>query len=378
MRVGSVPETYLTKDGETLPTPEFEAGLRPGDIIHKVNGESFKKGFSDMAMRIMTAKDGHVELEVERNGSNRTVTYDVVKNPRFLGAPGPFFDEVYRVEVQGISPDSPAYKAGLKPGDLILTINGTEPLNAGDVTTLVNKTGGKPFDMLISREIPVTDTENAPLNPPREEILIKDVQTRWALIDGENVRQMMGIGMAPYFPMTILKPTPWEQVVEVYDMTARTLRSLIDSNPVDVRDMNGAPMIFKAMKQSFDSGFIQGIKIVVLINLSLAFLNLLPIPVLDGGHITYGIIEMIIRRRVPSKVTIPLQATFAAVLIGFMLFVVGNDFIKISKMGGGSSQGARTVEFLPEGDPRIPASAPAPEHVAPSALPDAAQTETTP
>ncbi|MFA6816310.1 MAG: site-2 protease family protein, partial [Lentisphaeria bacterium] len=64
-----------------------------------------------------------------------------------------------------------------------------------------------------------------------------------------------------------------------------------------------------------------GLSFIILISFSLAFVNLLPLPVLDGGHITYALIEVIIRRRIPTKIILFLQNLFAILLISLMLYI---------------------------------------------------------
>ena len=80
-----------------------------------------------------------------------------------------------------------------------------------------------------------------------------------------------------------------------------------------------------------NDGLRGGLSLIVLITFSLAFVNLLPFPVLDGGHILFAAIEAIIRRRLPVKLVSFLQNAFAAMLIALMLYITFNDFTRLPR-----------------------------------------------
>jgi regulator of sigma E protease len=104
-----------------------------------------------------------------------------------------------------------------------------------------------------------------------------------------------------------------------------------------------------------------GLSIIILVTFSLALFNLLPIPVLDGGHILYSGIEVLIRRRLPTKLVSILQYTFAYSLIALMLYITFRDVQRIPKFwraySGPEEQpptttapAPATAETLPDGD----------------------------
>jgi regulator of sigma E protease len=79
-------------------------------------------------------------------------------------------------------------------------------------------------------------------------------------------------------------------------------------------------------------GLRAGLSFIILITFSLAVLNLLPIPVLDGGHIVFALIEMVTRRRIPASFAHALQTAFAVLLIGFMLYVTFWDVGRLGRI----------------------------------------------
>lgn len=94
--------------------------------------------------------------------------------------------------------------------------------------------------------------------------------------------------------------------------------------------MSGPLGIIRVISKAVYMGSIfQGLHIIVVITFSLALLNLLPFPVLDGGHITFAVIEMLTGRPLPARLILPLTYVFVVLLIGLMLFVCYYDFFRI-------------------------------------------------
>jgi regulator of sigma E protease len=135
-------------------------------------------------------------------------------------------------------------------------------------------------------------------------------------------------------------PTPWKQFCNVLKMTKRTMKSLghtIQSKvgqdtgytTIGVQHLSGPLGIGRYLIKTFRGSFMQGLYLVVMISFSLGLFNLLPIPVLDGGHIMIALIEMAIRRPIPTKLVQPVTYFFMFVLIGFMVIV---SFFDVKKM----------------------------------------------
>ena len=133
-------------------------------------------------------------------------------------------------------------------------------------------------------------------------------------------------------------PAPFRQFANVLDLTWRSLKSVSAgiSRKVGVRNagyttlgpqhFSGPVGIGQTLYLSvFKGSLIIGLNLVVLISYSLGLFNLLPIPVLDGGHILLAVLEMIFRRPISPKVLQPIMILFISVLIGFMLFVTVFD-----------------------------------------------------
>jgi regulator of sigma E protease len=123
-------------------------------------------------------------------------------------------------------------------------------------------------------------------------------------------------------------PTPTEQIDASVGQIVGTLRTLISrKSDVGVQQLGGAVMIIRVYKNLFENedGWRLVLWFSVIMNVNLALLNLLPLPVLDGGHITLALIEIVRRRPVSGRILNYIQTGFAVALIGFMLFIAFFD-----------------------------------------------------
>lgn len=377
--------------------PEYNAGLRPGDVIYELNGKKINGTWSDFAKDIMLTV-GDVVLTVRKpDGSVKKISYQPEVNRQKapnVNAPYPFFEVVIPVTIVP-QKDSAAEKAGLKAGDRILKLNGQEvgldefvlqvmaangrPLlmdyrredgTTGQVTVHPEKGEGHLCgitfstngELLVSKLIPGLPAEK--VVKPGDRILAlngEELTTTAAFING-----VQALGEKP-FTVTLQRggetltvplvsvprnqigvqfrflsyPTPFEQLANVLDLTWRSLRSVgagigrklgLDSGYTTLgpQHFSGPVGIGQTLYLSVYKGsLIVGLNLVVLISFSLALFNLLPLPVLDGGHIMLACLEMIFRRPISAKVLQPLTIVFVVILIGFMIFVTIFDIKRL-------------------------------------------------
>lgn len=377
--------------------PEYNAGLRPGDVIYELNGKKINGTWSDFAKDIMLTV-GDVVLTVRKpDGSVKKISYQPEVNRQKapnVNAPYPFFEVVIPVTIVP-QKDSAAEKAGLKAGDRILKLNGQEvgldefvlqvmaangrPLlmdyrredgTTGQVTVHPEKGEGHLCgitfsangELLVSKLIPGLPAEK--VVKPGDRILAlngEELTTTAAFING-----VQALGEKP-FTVTLQRggetltvplvsvprnqigvqfrflsyPTPFEQLANVLDLTWRSLRSVgagigrklgLDSGYTTLgpQHFSGPVGIGQTLYLSVYKGsLIVGLNLVVLISFSLALFNLLPLPVLDGGHIVLACLEMIFRRPISAKVLQPLTIVFVVILIGFMIFVTIFDIKRL-------------------------------------------------
>jgi regulator of sigma E protease len=126
-------------------------------------------------------------------------------------------------------------------------------------------------------------------------------------------------------------PTPWAQVKDVFEKTVNTFSALLHSKQTGVgaKDLSGPVGIFAMLGAQVNADYRLALSFLVLLNINLAFLNLLPLPVLDGGHILMAILEKIRRKPLSLKFVEYSTTVFAVVLISFMLYVTFFDFKRL-------------------------------------------------
>ena len=377
--------------------PEYNAGLRPGDVIYELNGKKINGTWSDFAKDIMLTV-GDVVLTVRKpDGSVKKISYQPEVNRQKapnVNAPYPFFEVVIPVTIVP-QKGSAAEKAGLKAGDRILKLNGQEvgldefvlqvmaangrPLlmdyrredgTTGQVTVHPEKGEGHLCgitfsangELLVSKLIPGLPAEK--VVKPGDRILAlngEELTTTAAFINGVQALDekpftvtLQRGGETLTVPLVSVPrnqigvqfrflsyPTPFEQLANVLDLTWRSLRSVgagigrklgLDSGYTTLgpQHFSGPVGIGQTLYLSVYKGsLIVGLNLVVLISFSLALFNLLPLPVLDGGHIMLACLEMIFRRPISAKVLQPLTIVFVVILIGFMIFVTIFDIKRL-------------------------------------------------
>ncbi len=125
-------------------------------------------------------------------------------------------------------------------------------------------------------------------------------------------------------------PPPWELLTSVCRQTFDTLAALVHSRQTGVHlsDLSGPPGILAMLATEVRADFRLALRFMVLLNISLAILNLLPIPVLDGGHILMAVIEAIRGRPLSPRFQEYANTAFAAILISLMLYVSFNDVVR--------------------------------------------------
>jgi regulator of sigma E protease len=151
-------------------------------------------------------------------------------------------------------------------------------------------------------------------------------------MDPSAKRYLVGIKFSPGRDFyDIEHPTPWAQVASVWDQLYRTVTALVHSHDSGVKasDLSGPVGIASALALEVNTDYRLALHFLVMLNINLAILNMLPIPVLDGGHIAMAILERIRRRPLEVRVMEYTTTVFAVLLISFMLYVTYYDILRI-------------------------------------------------
>ncbi len=301
--------------------PGAEAGFQIGDEVLAVNGvkvSGWEGAIDSVRERIVHSKGDKIEFLVKRDGKEITIEsgYEIEdtsalerKAFRDIGV-DPALEAVL---VGGVIKDSPAEIVGLKAGDRIVEINGKAVRSFGIVSAEIRSTEGK-VKIVVERDGKPLAFEVTPVAPAT----------------GDFKDPSIGIAFATQSKFTIEHPNPITETVKSGKMIFRTLDSLTDrKSDVSVTQMSGVVGIGGLYYRFLDNpewGLRMALWFSIVLNVNLALLNMLPFPVLDGGHITLALVDIIRRRPVktPSlemKVLEYVQAGCALLLFGFMIFI---------------------------------------------------------
>jgi len=282
---------------------EYSLGIREGDIVTKIDDQaipSWEEAYKLTALSLTNRFA--VTFLRDRDEFTHVLTATPIKT---LDLPSKFPPIVGRV-LEGQA----ASEAGLKQDDKIISLGGIPIGGQGQLIDELQKNGGKATEIVVRR-----DGENVPLPiTPR-------------MIEG-NVMIGVQFGRGPrVYIERHPGPTPWENISAVGSLMWRTLYALFHPTQtgVGVSDLSGPVGILAMLGAMVKTDYRLALNFLVLLNVNLAILNMLPIPVLDGGHTIMGFIEGIFRRKIPAKLQEWATTGFAVALISLMLYVTFHD-----------------------------------------------------
>ena len=307
--------------------PADVAGLKPGDRIVQVDGQPVTRfgGIGDsITWRIVRSEGDVVPVTFIRDGKEMTASTRPTKDKtaawerralrqiHILPLETPI---VARVEA-----NSPAAFGKLKPNDVILAVNGIQLFNPLTISDEIRRDPTQPVTLRVKRGREEFTTTMTPVLP-----------VGWK--DNPNVpeelrRPQLGIAWETGGRLDIDHPAPFEQIRASVTTMASTLGAILSrKSDIGLQHLSGPVGIVRIYYRLFESenGWRMAIWFSVILNVNLALLNLLPIPVLDGGHITLALIEGIRRRPVNVRIIGAIQTSCAVLIIGYMLFITFFD-----------------------------------------------------
>jgi regulator of sigma E protease len=293
-------------------TPEGKLGIQEGDRIVEVNGKA-TKSWQDINFATATARSMEIDVVIERDGARKKYTL-MAKTSEAVGLKWLNLDPREHPVVGTVEDGMPAAKVGLKSGDKFISFNGVPVHDQSHLVELVSKAEGKASTVVIER---AGETKTFTVTPKYDE-KVKGGRIGISFSGGVYEVQKPG-------------PTPWENVMGTIDKTLATLGALIHSKQTGVKasDLSGPVGIFGMLAIQVKTDWRLALNFMVLLNINLAILNMLPIPVLDGGHIVMSLVEAIRRKPVSVKFVEWSTTAFAVLLISFMLYVTFFDLKRI-------------------------------------------------
>jgi regulator of sigma E protease len=299
-------------------SPAARAGVEPGDVIVRV-GSTDVGTWEQLEMTVSSRPGRAVELGLRRGGRDLRLlaridptTVRTRNNARFeIGTLGVLPD--VHPSIRSVLAGEPAARAGLKAGDIIESIDGQRMVFAGQVSEAISKHPGEPVRIGVLRS---GSRETFTVTPARQ---------------GDVGR--IGINIAD--ETRSFKPGPVEAVgmsvqrnAELAGLIFRTLKELV-TGEASPRQLMGPVGIAQLSGESAQAGWIALFALMASISLNLGLLNLLPIPVLDGGHIFIMAIETVVRRDFSLPLKEKMLFIGLVVLMTLMVTVIYNDLTRI-------------------------------------------------
>jgi regulator of sigma E protease len=281
-------------------SPAAKAGLQANDLIVGINGKPLYhiNGIDDFSRENPSVP---IQLNVKRNGADVTVPFE----------PGPLV-------VEEVQKDSPASRSGLQKEDVIRALDQIPMKSAAAASDYIRHHGGQPVRFSVEREGKNFDLDITPEVPQGE--LYPRIGISW--------EDNYGIVLDTYGRLTRTHPTPLEQVRSATLAVVNTFGAIASpKSDVKLQHMSGPVMMLRVYYLMFENrdGWLMAFWFSVVLNVNLALLNLIPMPVLDGGHITLAIVEALRRRPVNARVLEIVQTACAVLIIGFMVYIAFFD-----------------------------------------------------
>ncbi|MCC7043717.1 MAG: RIP metalloprotease RseP [Acidobacteria bacterium] len=293
-------------------SPAAGAGLRVGDRILTVDGRSVGT-WEALSIEVLPRAGRELTVLVARDGGQVSVriTPDAIGRYEFgdIGI-GP----VLRPQVMQVNPGTPAERAGLRSGDVLVAVGGERSLTQERVIERIRASANAPLLLLVARDGAEVELSVVP--------------------EGSVGSATIGVSLSPYETRRI-DPTMLEafrlSAVQNWESTkliGRTLRGLFTAD-TPVRQLMGPVAIAEMSGTAASIGWVALFNLMAMISLNLGLLNLMPVPVLDGGHIAILAVEGIARRDLSIKVKERILTVGAVAIVLLMVTVIFNDISRL-------------------------------------------------
>jgi regulator of sigma E protease len=298
--------------GVIADSPAAKAGLQRGDRILTVAGDDVPTWNAlNLAIGIRPGKD--VTLTLERSGSPVTVALQTTSETKFqIGSIG-VLPDIHPI-IRSVLPGDPADRAGLRPGDAVTAVDGERVILSSDLVKATSRNAGKAITVTIVR------------NGQEQQLSLTPV-----LRDNRGM-----IGITTSEPTRSFQPGPLQAIslsaqrtVEGSGLIFKTIGQLL-SGQASPKQLMGPVAIAQLSGESAQLGWVALLSLMSMISLNLGVLNLMPIPMLDGGHILILLLEGVARRDFSAQMKERMLMVGFALLMVLMVTVIYNDLTRIS------------------------------------------------
>ncbi|MGD0666051.1 MAG: RIP metalloprotease RseP [Bryobacteraceae bacterium] len=315
----SYADLHAVIDDVAAGSPAAKAGIRAGDRIVRLDGK-WNPTWEDIGEKEVTGAYQPMYLTIDRNGKK----FDCIVTPTLsdrLGVGYAGWDERSEIQLGYLEPGYPAEKAGLKKGDLILSVDG-EPIHSpARFSEATRNSGGKPLEIEYRRD---GKTYRVTVQPVESDL---DGPRRWVI--GVAPQQKLHFTTIRLSLPAALRASLVENAKGAF-LLVQVIKGMIErrmspknlSSPIGIAQMSGA---------AAREGAPEFLGFMAMISLQLAIFNLLPIPIMDGGTILMLLIEMVMQRDLSLNVK---EAVFKVGFVFIMMllaFAIFNDISRYTR-----------------------------------------------
>jgi regulator of sigma E protease len=295
-------------------SPAQAGGLEVGDRIVRIAGRSVAT-WDDVDEAVSTRANQDLAVDLQRAGQSLTLHVTPRAVTKFeLGDLG--VGPVLRPQVALVTPGGAAEKGGVRPGDVILAVGGQGGLAQDAVTKRIQASANRPLPFTVERA-----------GHPVDLVLVPEKRAGVGVI---------GVSMTPFEVRRIAPGWRHATVLSVQQnwenaaMIGRTLRGLVTAE-TPVKQLMGPVAIAQLSGEYAAAGWLPLLDFMALISLNLGLINLMPVPVMDGGQIAILALEGVSRREMSGRVKERILVAGAAFVVLLMVTVIYNDVMRLVK-----------------------------------------------
>ncbi len=289
-----------------------KAGIQPGDRVVSVNGKTIST-WDELSFAVLPKAGRELTIVIDRGGAQRELKIVPAAESKYeygsLGV-GP----VLRPQVSEVLPGTPAERGGLQRGDVFLLVDGQAGFDRAQIIKYIEGRGPNAMVFTVERNgqtREVTVTPEGPVGSSKAGLRIYPYETK--RIDPTIIEA---------FKLSLKQN--WESTV----MIGETIAGLF-KREVPMRQLMGPVAIAELSGSAAQLGWISVFELMAMLSLNLGLLNLLPVPVLDGGQIAILAVEGLFRRDMSLKVKERILLAGAALIVLLMVTVIYNDIARL-------------------------------------------------
>ena len=255
------------------------------------------------------ASNSFIRFTTENIGIPRKVIPENETGERFL------IPEGFQPAIGEVTNNSPAEESGIKKGDVFLELDGKKIYSVQQTIDIISSHKNTPMPLVVERG---KDTVQLSVTPDKSGLIGVGLVTN---PDAPVEFKTYGFFDSFYYG--------WMDIVNMTNLTFSMVGKVIGGKVAFGKAFGGPVKIAQLAAKSADTGFLNFLFFLALLSLSLAIINIMPFPVLDGGHLIIILIEGVTKREIPIKVKVAIQNTGFVILLLLMAFIIYNDIVNL-------------------------------------------------